>query len=270
MDISDISKDKIKLIATDLDGTLLNNNKEISKFNQEILKTLINDYKIELVLSSGRGFDGIKKYNDILCNSNYSIVTNGSNIIDSNGNILYRKRLEEDISKGIIKLAEKYDVCLHFFDDLKYIVSRDDFHIKSYIQIEKTREITVGIENIEDYRFDKIIIFGNREILNKLKIDIDSNFDVNSCFSGETLLEVICKDVSKGNALKWICNKKGIDIKNTIAFGDNLNDIEMIECAGIGVAMSNAEEELKRKADYITFSNEEDGVGKFLSGIFSI
>ena len=153
---------------------------------------------------------------------------NGSNIIDADGNILYRKRLEEYISKGIIKLSEKYDVCVHFFDDLKYIVSRDDFYLKSYIQIEKTREITVGIENIEDYRFDKIIIFGNREILNKLKIDIDSNFDVNSCFSGETLLEVICKDVSKGNSLKWICNKKGIDIKNTIAFGDNLNDIEMI------------------------------------------
>ena len=265
-----IEREQIKLIATDLDGTLLNNKKEIGNYTKDILKTLINDYKIELVLSSGRGFDGVKKYNDILGNSNYSIVMNGSNIIDADGNILYRKRLEEYISKGIIKLSEKYDVCVHFFDDLKYIVSRDDFYLKSYIQIEKTREITVGIENIEDYRFDKIIIFGNREILNKLKIDIDSNFDVNSCFSGETLLEVICKDVSKGNSLKWICNKKGIDIKNTIAFGDNLNDIEMIKYAGIGVAMDNAEEEVKRKADYIALSNEEDGVGKFLRGIFSI
>ncbi|ELV04578.1 Cof-type HAD-IIB family hydrolase, partial [Brachyspira hampsonii] len=210
------------------------------------------------------------KYNDILDNNNYSIVMNGSNIIDFNGNILYRKRLDENISKCIIKLAEKYNVCLHFFDDLKYIVSKEDFPIKSYVQIEKTREITVGIENIEDYRFDKIIIFGNREILNKLKMDIESNFDVNSCFSGETLLEIICKDVSKGNALKWICNKKGIDIKDTIAFGDNLNDIEMIECAGIGVAMGNAEETVKQKADYITLSNDEDGVGKFLSRIFSI
>ncbi|PTY40996.1 Cof-type HAD-IIB family hydrolase [Brachyspira hampsonii] len=265
-----VSKEKIKLIAADLDGTLLNSNKEISEYNQKIIKKLINEYNIDFILSSGRGFDGVKKYNDILDNSNYSIVMNGSNIIDFNGNVLYRKRLEENISKGIIKLAENYDVCLHFFDDLKYIVSKEDFPIKSYIQIEKTREITVGIENIEDYRFDKIIIFGNRKILNKLKIDIDSNFDVNSCFSGETLLEVICKDVSKGNALKWICNKKGIDIKNTIAFGDNFNDIEMIEYAGVGVAMGNAEENVKQKADYITLSNDEDGVGKFLSDIFSI
>ena len=62
-------------------------------------------------------------------------------------------------------------------------------------------------------------------------------------------------------------NKK-IDIKDTIAFGDNFNDIEMIEYAGIGVAMGNAEETLKQKSDYITLSNEEDGVGKFLNDLF--
>ena len=78
------------------------------------------------------------------------------------------------------------------------------------------------------------------------------------------------KDVSKGNALKWICNNKGISPDNIIAFGDNFNDIEMIEYAGIGVAMSNAEENVKQKADYIALSNEEDGIGKFLNSIFNI
>lgn len=265
-----ISKDKIKLIALDLDGTLLNDKKEIGNYTKEILNKLIDDYKIELILSSGRGFDGVKKYNDILGNNNYSIIMNGSNIVDNNGKILYRKMLEEDISKAVIKLAEKYDVCVHFFNDLQYTVSRDDFYIKSYIQIEKTREITVGIENIKYYKFDKIIIFGERETLNKLKADIDSNLDVHSCFSGEKLLEVICKGVSKGNALKWICDNKAIDIKNTIAFGDNFNDIEMIEYAGVGVAMANAEEEVKQKADYIALSNNEEGVAKFLKNIFEL
>ena len=265
-----ISKDKIKLIACDLDGTLLNDKKEIGNYTKEILNKLINDYKIELILSSGRGFDGVKKYNDVLGNNNYSIIMNGSNIVDDNGKILYRKMLEEDIAKAIIKLAEKYDVCVHFFNDLQYTVSRDDFYIKSYIQIEKTREITVGIENIKYYKFDKIIIFGERETLIKLKEDINSNLDVHSCFSGNTLLEIMCKGVSKGDALKWICNNKGIDIKEVIAFGDNFNDIEMIEYAGIGVAMANAEEELKQKADYTTLSNEEDGVGRFLKNIFGL
>ena len=270
MDISDISEDRIKLIAVDLDGTLLNDKKEIGNYTKEILNKLINDYKIELILSSGRGFDGVKKYNDILGNNNYSIIMNGSNIVDNNGKILYIKRLEEEISKAVIEFSKRYDVCVHFFDDLKYIVSRDDFYIKSYIQIEKTREIIVGIENIKDYRFDKIIIFGNRDILNKLKIDIDYNLDVNCCFSGETLLEIMCKGVSKGNALKWVCDNKGIDIKDTIAFGDNFNDIEMIEYAGVGVAMGNSEDIVKQKANYTTLSNEEDGVGKFLKNIFEL
>ena len=265
-----ISKEKIKLIVSDLDGTLLNEKKEIGEYTKKILSELINNHDIEFILSSGRSFDGVKRYNDILGNNNYSIVMNGSNIVDNNGCILYSKRLDSDISKGIIELSQKYDVCMHFFDELKYIVSRDDFYIKSYIQNEKTREITVGIENIEDYRFNKIIIFGNREILNELKIEIDSHLDVNSCFSAKSLLEIMPKDVSKGNALKWICNNKGISPDNIIAFGDNFNDIEMIEYAGIGVAMSNAEENVKQKADYIALSNEEDGIGKFLNSIFNI
>ena len=86
-----ISKNIIKLIATDLDGTLLNNNKEISKFNQEILKTLINDYNVQLILSSGRPYEGVKSYNKLLENNNYSIIFNGASIVDNNGNVIYKQ-----------------------------------------------------------------------------------------------------------------------------------------------------------------------------------
>lgn len=67
--------------------------------------------------------------------------------------------------------------------------------------------------------------------------------------------------------MTWLCDKKGIDRENVIAFGDNYNDIEMIEFAGIGVAMENAEDILKQSADYIALTNEDDGVGKFLKEI---
>ncbi|WP_181039090.1 HAD hydrolase family protein, partial [Brachyspira murdochii] len=87
-------------------------------------------------------------------------------------------------------------------------------------------------------------------------------------FSGDLFLEAVNKASNKGNALKRICEIKKIDIKDTIAFGDNFNDIEMIKYAGIGVAMGNAEEIVKQEAYYITLSNEEDGVGKFLSDLF--
>ena len=270
MDISDISKDKIKLIATDLDGTLLNSNKEISQYNQKIIKKLINEYNINFILSSGRPYEGVKSYNKILENNNYSIIFNGASIVDNSGKVIYKQTVEENYAKTIIKLSEKYDVCVHVYDNGKYIVSKEDFPIKSYVQKEQTIDPIIGLENIETYRFDKMLILGKRDILNELYKEISENTDVHSSFSGDLSLEITSKIGNKGKSLEWICNNKGINPDNIIAFGDNYNDIEMIEYAGIGVAMANAEEELKQKANYIALSNEENGVGKFLSSIFSI
>ena len=84
-----ISKEKIKLIASDLDGTLLNSNKKISEYNQKIIKKLINEYNINFILSSGRPYEGIKNYNKILENNNLSIIFNGASIADNNGKIIF-------------------------------------------------------------------------------------------------------------------------------------------------------------------------------------
>ena len=265
-----ISKDKIKLIATDLDGTLLNNNKQISDYNQKILRILINDYNVQLILSSGRPYEGVKSYNKILENNNYSIIFNGASIVDNSGKVIYKQTVEENDAKTIIKLSEKYDVCVHVYDNGKYIVSKEDFPIKSYVQKEQTIEPIIGLENIETYKFDKMLILGERAVLNELYKEISENTDVHSSFSGDLSLEITSKIGNKGNSLKWICDNKGINPDNIIAFGDNFNDIEMIEYAGVGVAMANAEEEVKQKADYITLSNNENGVGYFLKNIFEL
>ena len=265
-----ISKEKIKLIAADLDGTLLNSNKEISEYNQKIIKKLINEYNINFILSSGRPYEGIKNYNEILKNNNFSITLNGASITDNNGKIILKKTIDEDASKQIIELSKKYDICMHVYNNGKYIMSKKDFPIKSYVQIENKINLIVGLENIDNYKFNKILILGERKILEKLKKEIDSLNCVHTCFSGDFFLEAVNKEANKGNALKWICENKKIDIKDTIAFGDNFNDIEMIEYAGIGVAMANAEEEVKKKADYITLSNNENGLGYFLENIFEL
>lgn len=263
-------KNKIKLIATDLDGTLLNDKKEISEYNKKILLELTNNYNVELILSSGRPIEGIKKYKEVLQNNNYSIIFNGASIVDNDGNVIYKKTIEENISKEIIELSQKYNICMHVYNNGKYIVSKKDFPIKSYVQKEQTINVIYGIDNADDYKFDKILILGEREILNNLKNEIDLKFNVHSCFSGEKFLEIVSKEANKGNALKWICSNKGIDIKNAAAFGDNFNDVEMIEYAGIGVAMGNAEKDVKQKANYITLSNNEDGVGNFLKEAFGL
>lgn len=263
-------KNEIKLIASDLDGTLLNSKKEITDYNKKILSELIHNRNIEFIISTGRPFESIVHYNEILNNNNDSIIFNGASIYDNNGNILHKKIIDEKASESIIKLLKNYKVCIHVYNDGKYIVSDKDFPIKSYVQMEHIVNIIYGLGNIDNYQFSKILILGEMDILNFLKKEIDSNFNIHSCFSGNRFLEIVSKDANKGNALKWICENKGIDISNTIAFGDYFNDIEMLEYAGIGVAMGNSVDELKAKANYTTLSNDEDGFGKFLEKFFEL
>ena len=106
--------------------------------------------------------------------------------------------------------------------------------------------------------------------LEKLQNEIRETVKVHTSFLHTNFLEILRDGINKGSALKWLCDKKGIKRENVIAFGDNYNDIEMIEFAGVGVAMENGEEELKKSADYIALNNNDDGVGKFLKDFLDL
>ncbi|AUJ50407.1 Cof-type HAD-IIB family hydrolase [Brachyspira hyodysenteriae] len=253
----------IKLIATDLDGTFFNSSSAISDYNKDVFQFLMKN-GIEIILATGRSLSGMKNYKDIIANNNDSIIFNGAAIIDNDGNFIYDKVIDSEISKSIIDIYDKYDVYLHLYRRNMHIASEPDFYLKKYIEKEKVNNIAIGLENIENFEFNKMVFIGDREELERLQNDIRSNFNVHTCFSHTNFLEVLSSGINKGSALKWICSQKGIKRDEVIAFGDNYNDIEMIEYAGVGVAMENAEEELKRRADCICLTNDEDGVGKFL------
>ena len=135
---------------------------------------------------------------------------------------------------------------------------------------EDLKEIFIGLHNIEKFEFSKMLFIGDREVLEKLQDEIRETIKVHTSFSHTNFLEILRYGINKGSALKWLCDKKGIKRENVIAFGDNYNDIEMIEFAGIGVAMENGEEELKKSADYIALNNNDDGVGKFLKDFLDL
>ncbi|ELV05527.1 Cof-type HAD-IIB family hydrolase [Brachyspira hampsonii] len=253
----------IKLIATDLDGTFFNSRSSISDYNKNIFQFLMKN-GIEIILATGRSFSGMKPYKDILSNDNYSIIFNGAIIIDNKENFIYDKVIDSDTSKSIIDIYDKYNVHLHVYKGNRHIASESDFYLEKYIRKSKINDISIGLENIDNFEFNKMVFIGDREELERLQNDIRKNFNVHTCFSHTNFLEILASGINKGSALEWICSKKGINRDEIIAFGDNYNDIEMIEYAGIGVAMGNAEDELKRKADYICLSNDEDGVGRFL------
>lgn len=259
----------IKLIATDLDGTLLNNESEISKYNKEIFEYLMNN-GIEIILSTGRPFEGMIRYKNYLNNKNESIVLNGSLIVDDSGKFVYNEPLEEKTAFKIMDIYKKYDVYLHVYCGNKYIASEEDFYFRRYVQKEDLKEIFIGLHNIEKFEFSKMLFIGDREVLEKLQDEIRETVKVHTSFSHTNFLEILRDGINKGSALKWLCDKKGIKRENVIAFGDNYNDIEMIEFAGVGVVMENGEEELKKSADYIALNNNDDGVGKFLKDFLDL
>lgn len=262
----------IKLIAVDMDGTLLDGKGELSDYNKDILKLLIEN-KIEIIFATGRPFDSIERFKNALNNDNLSIVCNGSAVADTNGNFLYTKSLNEETSKNIIDLynKNKEGLCLHIYGGGKYYISEEEFYFKTYIEKEGIKNKIVGLEKIENFEFVKVLFLGKHEKLLNIKEKIDASTEsASAVFSEPEFLEVMPKGANKASALKWLCDEKNIGCKNIMAFGDNYNDLDMINFAGIGIAVKNAVDEVKNKADYITLSNNENGVGVFLKEFFEI
>lgn len=262
----------IKLIAADMDGTLLDGNAELSDYNAEILKALIKN-GIEIIFATGRPFESVKKFKDAINNDNCSIICNGAAVADTNGKFLYTKSMDENSSKMIIDLfnENKDGICLNIYSDGKYYISEEEFYFKKYIEREGIKNIIVGLEKIEVFEFVKVLFLGEHEKLLTLQENINKSIqNADAVFSHPEFLEIIPKGVNKAHALKWLCDKKKIDYKNIMVFGDNYNDLDMINLAGIGVAVQNAVDEVKNNADYIAPSNNKDGVGKFLKEFFEL
>ena len=265
--------DNIKLIATDLDGTLLNEDSKITDYNKTILNKLM-DRGIEIVIATGRPIYSMDFYYKELENNSESIVFNGAMVADKNFNCIFSSPLENNIVYNIINLyKEKYmnNTSLSIYSLKEYIVAKNDFKFKTHTEKINKKNKIIGLENFNNnVKVQKMIIFGDNDILIDVKKNIDNLFTVHTSFSDPHFLEILAANTNKANALKWLCNKKCIDRSSVMAFGDNYNDMEMIEFAGVGVAMGNAEDNVKKNAKYITDTNNNNGVGIFLKDFFNL
>lgn len=257
----------IRLIASDLDGTLLNNEHKISEYNKKIISE-VHKKGIKFILSTGRPTSAAVKFLDDLNIETDMISFNGAMITDRNGKILYEDNLESDIGKELIDIAKKYKVYYQGFLGERWNISDSKSEwLNFYISIAQINNYNFGFENIKDFSFSKFMFIGENNILKEIVLELDKNLKdkVYYTFSRPVYLEVHSPNVSKANALSFLLNKYNIKRENIMAFGDNNNDIEMLETAGISVAVENAENIVKEKAKYITKSNIENGVGYFIN-----
>lgn len=277
-----------KMIVSDMDGTLLNSFGQISKKNKDAIKKVISR-GIEFVIVTGRPYSSVKdllKYNDIKCNV---IGCNGAQITDNNGKLIKAYYIDKKSLIKMIEIAEKNKVYYQIYDD-NYIYTKSRIELlkilKNYPKNLKAKKLNVitaiigiirGINrlffsevivkkdmlkfvNSMDIGFYKIqlssldtkLLSNIREIYNNIpNISITSsaffNFEVSPC------------DITKGSALEEFAKLKNIKREEIMAFGDNYNDISMLEYAGYAVAVDNAVEEVKKKAHLVTLSNDNDG-----------
>lgn len=253
-----------KLVAMDMDGTLLNKNNRVS----DRVKKAIADARemgVKIILSSGRGFKGIEKYVRELQLDELVISLNGAIVTDASGsNIIFSIPMEPDVIRRIIELQRENNVFTIYFDGMKMYVEELNEKALYFSKFEGVNVIPVGnmLEFYNSQPIGKMLMIGEHEkfVEFRKKLLQELGTHVNVTFSLPEFLEAYSINVSKGIILHKVAEYYGLRREEVIAIGDGENDTSMIEYAGLGVAMENAMESVKKAADYITKSNAEDGV----------
>lgn len=261
-----------KLIAVDLDGTLLNSNKRISKRNKDAIKKAI-EKGVHVVVCSGRIYAGAKIFGAEIGTNLPLITCNGARIKDmKTEEVIYSRPMDVILCKRIVDILQEEKVYFHtYIEDIMYT---ERLGFSSLFYWERNKELP------EDERVDIRVIACTKEVLNKYPDDISKMVVI--CEDLEKLakvrariedidgvqvlssnfdnFEIMDARVSKGNALKFLADRYDVKQEEVIAIGDNENDLSMLEYAGLSIAMANGEDYVKDICKYVTLSNNEDGV----------
>ncbi|WP_440897493.1 Cof-type HAD-IIB family hydrolase [Amphibacillus sp. Q70] len=263
-----------ELIAFDMDGTLLNDNKEMTLEVQNALKRA-KQMNFKLVLSSGRSYAGLRKYLNVLGQDliDYAICFNGSMIKEiKTNNTFHQLFLMKDDIQYIYNLSEKIGLNVHFVAEEEIYTPNNP--VGKYTVYESfltdTKLIYRDIRSIHDEGLiSKAVISGEvKELEDKIKnIPSDLHRQFNAVKSDTTFYDILNKQASKGNALKRLAESLQINRSNIVSFGDHENDISMIEYSGLGISMENALDNVKSISDHITSSNNDNGIVKALEEV---
>jgi Cof subfamily protein (haloacid dehalogenase superfamily) len=253
-----------KLAAIDLDDTMIDNSHNFTPRTYEAVKRSV-EKGFYIVLASGRTFRGLKKYYDMLAIRAPLITCGGSIVTDADGKVLYSSVVSHDQAKRVLEYAEEKGVHAQVYFG-------DDFVFRKRTEYAKIYEGFYGFPGVEmpdlmsrDLTTPKVLFIAEPEKIQVLLKDAAGRFpELAVATSKPFYLEFNNPLASKGKALEFLTDYLSLKREEVIAIGDSGIDLSMIEYAGLGVAMENATPEVKEKADYITFSNEEDGVAHVL------
>lgn len=264
----------IKLIAIDVDGTLLNSKHELSQSNKEWIQ-LAAKKGIIFVLASGRPISGlidVFKQLEIDSNNHYLIGFNGAVVVKaSDYSVIFERSIEFNLAQSILKHVKQFPLTtiLSRHQDL-IVEDPKGYHVQTEADMNHMNLVVVdSLIQYLNYQPNKILMSGEPTLLDSLIEKIKQPFigKVDFVKSAPFYLEITVKDTNKGTSLDYLAQTLNIKQSEVMAIGDNYNDLSMIEYAGLGVAMGQSDDYIKSRAQFISLSNEEDGVAYAIQNI---
>jgi Cof subfamily protein (haloacid dehalogenase superfamily) len=263
---------KIKLVISDIDGTLLNSKHEVTPEAIQIIQDLVKQ-DTKIILASARPPGAMVSIADEVQLSSPLVCFNGALITQyTEGSFVYLYSLTlagPDTLQIYQTVSTKFpEISFNVYSGARWYVEREDEWVKQEASITKMDPESISMESFlnELVPVHKILCMGSPADIQKLEEELaGSNLSSISYYrSKDTYMEIVNNQVSKLGALNFLCEKYGVALENTLANGDNFNDMPMIIHAGKGIAMGNAPDEVKQAADYITGTNDENGFYKAL------
>ncbi len=266
-----MKKSDIKIIAIDMDGTLLNEEKQISQNNINALKKAI-EKGIEIVPATGRAGNGIPQQLLDL-NPTYAITANGARVVNlKTGECIFEKLLPQDMALKAYDALIKYDLVLDLFQNGVGISTTANMEISKELlpegifkYVNSTRILVDDLRAFvaeQKNGIEKWTMFFRDETQRDEAWREMQQIGLLPVSSLPRNMELSHPETSKGVALEIVAKVCGVAMSQTMAIGDGGNDLEMVEMAGIGVAMENGMENVKAIADFCTDTNDNDGVAK--------
>ncbi|WP_025025457.1 Cof-type HAD-IIB family hydrolase [Caldalkalibacillus mannanilyticus] len=261
---------RVKLVAIDVDGTLLNDQYEITDRTKKALAEM-RESGAKIVLATGRGPGSCYPIMDELRLEDHIITHNGAVVLDAR-----TKEISFEIGFQASDLLPLITYCrqekIHFDVNtalelyIEGVTSEAEWMYEKFFMTPNKVSSASSLEN----QIVKFTLFGDEEKMDKTFSEIHPRFPQLSIIrSGEQFIDVIHPNATKGNALKKLTEWYGIEAQEVVAFGNYFNDLEMLQFAGLGVAMQNSPEEVKRLADRVSVSNNEHGVAVVLEEILA-
>ena len=246
---------KYKLLALDMDDSLLSEDLSISPKNIEALHA-IEDMGTKIMLCSGRPLASMVKYLDVLGFHNqddYIVSFNGALIHKLSGEEIFNQRISGPILESLIDIGRKNNLDVQLYND--------EMTVERYTEKTRIYELLTGLETkiIDDLKTVKesVKVLYNHVAgpeLENHRLELIEKFgdELNIFYSKPNYVEVLNKKSSKGLAIEYLAKKLGIDRSEVVAMGDGFNDVSMLQFAGVGIAVANAADGVKANANYVT------------------